>query len=93
MLETPTSTSTATIHDSPANRPFIYVSAEDIFRPFVPDGYIRTKRQAEEAVLALCADSALRARIAQEGEEGQAADGGVVRPVLVRPGTFSLAAR
>ncbi|KAJ9125560.1 hypothetical protein QFC22_000522 [Naganishia vaughanmartiniae] len=90
MLETPTSPSLSNATDEPATRPFVYVSAEDIFRPFVPDGYIRTKRQAEEAVLALCADSALRARAAQEGKEqvvgDRAADGGAVRPVLVRPG-------
>lgn len=70
MLETPTTET--------ANRPFVYVSAEDIFRPFVPDGYIRTKRQAEQAILRLCADSAER--------EHKGEDGGVVRPVLVRPG-------
>lgn len=73
MLETPTSET--------ADRPFVYVSAEDIFRPFVPDGYIRTKRQAEQAILRLCADSAER--------EHKGGDGGVVRPVLVRPGGSS----
>ncbi|TFK29998.1 mitochondrial protein [Coprinopsis marcescibilis] len=31
-------------------RPFVYVSAEDIFRPIVPDGYIQTKRQAEKGI-------------------------------------------
>ena len=28
-------------------RPFVYVSAEDIFRPFIPARYIETKREAE----------------------------------------------
>lgn len=28
-------------------RPFVYVSAEDVFRPFIPAKYIQTKREAE----------------------------------------------
>lgn len=31
-------------------RPFIYISAEDIFRPIVPAAYIETKREAEERI-------------------------------------------
>jgi len=31
-------------------RPFIYISAEDIFRPIVPAAYIETKREAEEQI-------------------------------------------
>ena len=31
-------------------RPFIYVSAEDIFRPVIPAKYIETKREAERAI-------------------------------------------
>lgn len=31
-------------------RPFIYISAEDIFRPIVPTAYIDTKREAEELI-------------------------------------------
>lgn len=31
----------------PGPRPFVYVSAEDIFRPFIPARYIETKREAE----------------------------------------------
>lgn len=31
-------------------RPFIYISAEDIFRPIVPSAYIDTKREAEEKI-------------------------------------------
>jgi len=31
-------------------RPFIYISAEDIFRPVVPSAYIDTKREAEEQI-------------------------------------------
>lgn len=75
MLETPTSATPP--------RPFVYVSAEDIFRPIVPDGYIRTKRQAEQAILALCADSQQRAQVDETH-----VDGGAIMPVLVRPGRF-----
>lgn len=31
-------------------RPFVYISAEDIFRPVIPAAYIDTKREAEEQV-------------------------------------------
>ena len=31
----------------PKPRAFVYVSAEDIFRPFIPAKYIETKRRAE----------------------------------------------
>lgn len=31
-------------------RSFIYISAEDIFRPVVPATYIETKREAEEQI-------------------------------------------
>jgi nucleoside-diphosphate-sugar epimerase len=31
-------------------RPFIYVSAEDIFRPLIPARYIETKREAEQEI-------------------------------------------
>ncbi|KAI0306460.1 NAD(P)-binding protein [Multifurca ochricompacta] len=31
-------------------RPFVYISAEDIFRPVVPAAYIETKRDAEERI-------------------------------------------
>ena len=31
-------------------RPFVYVSAEDIFRPVIPARYIETKREAEWAI-------------------------------------------
>lgn len=56
-----------------ARSPFIYISAEDIFRPFVPERYISTKRAAERAItegsLASLAPGATRA----------------IRPVFVRP--------
>lgn len=31
-------------------RPFIYISAEDIFRPVIPARYIETKREAERSI-------------------------------------------
>ncbi|THH00429.1 hypothetical protein EW145_g7079 [Phellinidium pouzarii] len=36
--------------DAAPRKPFIYVSAEDIFRPFVPGRYIKTKREAERGI-------------------------------------------
>ena len=34
-------------------RPFIYISAEDIFRPVIPARYIETKREAEQGIESL----------------------------------------
>lgn len=31
-------------------RPFVYLSAEDIFRPVIPARYIETKREAERRI-------------------------------------------
>lgn len=31
-------------------RPFVYISAEDIFRPVIPARYISTKREAEQGI-------------------------------------------
>jgi hypothetical protein len=31
-------------------RPFVYISAEDIFRPVIPGGYINSKREAEQGI-------------------------------------------
>ena len=36
--------------ESEQPRPFIYISAEDIFRPVIPSAYIDTKREAEEKI-------------------------------------------
>ncbi|KAI0683694.1 mitochondrial protein [Cytidiella melzeri] len=36
-------------------RPFVYVSAEDIFRPFISPRYIDTKREAEQGIARLTA--------------------------------------
>lgn len=45
MTSTP---STSAIGNMP--RPFVYISAEDIFRPIVPARYIETKREAERGI-------------------------------------------
>ncbi|CDS00159.1 uncharacterized protein SPSC_00176 [Sporisorium scitamineum] len=47
-----TSSSSAPLSES---APFIYISAEDLFRPVVDARYIRTKRQAESAIARLAA--------------------------------------
>jgi len=36
--------------DGSRSRPFVYVSAEDIFRPVIPARYIETKREAEQGI-------------------------------------------
>lgn len=43
----PTSTPGAEGSPPSSPRPFVYISAEDIFRPFIPARYIETKREAE----------------------------------------------
>jgi len=49
-------------------RPFIYVSAEDIFRPVVPARYIETKREAERRIAEMLAsDPAYRAVFIRPG--------------------------
>ncbi|KAG9019659.1 hypothetical protein FRB90_012005 [Tulasnella sp. 427] len=54
-----------------AAKTFVYVSAEDVFRPFVPKRYIDTKRQAEEEISHLCREVSLTQSI---------------RDVFIRPG-------
>lgn len=36
--------------------PFVYISAEDIFRPIISSRYIETKRQAEEGISEIAQD-------------------------------------
>ncbi|KAK4048746.1 hypothetical protein OIO90_005739 [Microbotryomycetes sp. JL221] len=60
--------------DGAARFPFVYVSAEDIFRPWVSSRYIETKRAAEKAILA-------RAEALDRAPEGAWR----LRPILVRP--------
>ncbi|KAM0756313.1 NAD(P)-binding protein [Meredithblackwellia eburnea MCA 4105] len=54
--------------------PFIFISAEDIFRPMIPERYIQTKRQAEQII---SSEVALKGA-ASEGLRR-------IRPVFVRP--------
>ncbi|GAA5938264.1 hypothetical protein JCM3775_002931 [Rhodotorula graminis] len=63
----PSSSSSSLVSPSP----FVFISAEDIFRPFVPARYIQTKRQAE-------ADIWRRATAPADEPPS-------VRPVFVRP--------
>ncbi|KAK9894362.1 hypothetical protein P389DRAFT_197658 [Cystobasidium minutum MCA 4210] len=84
------STSSSFSQDLPLS-PFIYVSAEDIFRPFVPDRYILTKREAEDRIIRMSdtARTLLEASEELAGEnEGDNLErpARLVRPVLVRPG-------
>ncbi|KAL0946587.1 hypothetical protein HGRIS_012788 [Hohenbuehelia grisea] len=37
-------------------RPFVYISAEDIFQPFIPARYIKTKREAEQGIALMLTD-------------------------------------
>ena len=55
--------------------PFVYLSAEDIFRPFISPRYIETKREAEQAILDRLASSSEDASSPQRS----------IRPVFVRP--------
>jgi len=48
--------------DLDGKRTFVYISAEDVFRPFVPKRYIDTKREAEENLAQLCASEAYSMR-------------------------------
>lgn len=54
-----------------AGKTFVYVSAEDVFRPFVPKRYIDTKRQAEKEISRVC---------------GEISPPGSLRDVFIRPG-------
>lgn len=38
-------------------RPFVYISAEDIFRPIIPARYIETKRAAEQGIELMMANN------------------------------------
>jgi len=53
MCETFMSTSPDPGVESTSPRPFVYISAEDIFRPFISARYIETKREAEQGIEAM----------------------------------------
>ncbi|KAF9075236.1 mitochondrial protein [Rhodocollybia butyracea] len=40
-----------------SQRPFVYISAEDIFRPWIPARYVETKREAELGIEAMLSTS------------------------------------
>lgn len=72
--------------------PFVYVSAEDVFRPFIDGRYISTKREAEAAVLAAGQEEqngALETLSVEERLVEAAAEQPLkraIRPIVVRPG-------
>jgi len=88
-LETPPSSSSSpSTSTPPAPSPFVYISAEDIFRPVIPARYISTKRQAEERILRLTstAESMYEQSLTEDNEsERLERPSRAVRPVLLRP--------
>lgn len=53
------------------HRPFIYISAEDVFRPFIPQRYITTKREAERGIAEMARDrSDFRVAFVRPSERG-----------------------
>lgn len=82
-------------NETPEN-PFIYISAEDVFRPFVPPRYISTKREAERRIQRM-SDTArsMSSLSGREGSQGNDFEGlerpsRTVRPVYIRPSESSL---
>ena len=67
------SDSAPTVRSEESSYPFVYVSAEDVFRPFVPARYISTKREAEAGISAIAS------------HPDKAAPGRSIRPVFMRP--------
>ncbi|KZV90411.1 putative mitochondrion protein [Exidia glandulosa HHB12029] len=57
--------------EGPHERAFVYISAEDVFGPFVPPRYVQSKREAEEELARLATFEHATAQI---------------RPVFLRPG-------
>jgi hypothetical protein len=81
---------------SPANEPspFIYISAEDVFRPFVPERYILTKREAETRIqrMSETARSMLQQSMQEDNEfEQLERPQRLVKPVFVRPSKLNIA--
>lgn len=64
-------------HEGTPDSTFVYLSAEDIFRPFVPARYIATKREAEVTIMRRVGElDVLQHR--------------AIRPILVRPSEFTM---
>lgn len=75
-------------HESIRESPFVYISAEDVFRPLIPARYIATKREAEISIqrLAETARSMMAEGLQADNEfEKLETPGRLVRPVLMRP--------
>ncbi|GAA96779.1 uncharacterized protein L969DRAFT_54435 [Mixia osmundae IAM 14324] len=70
---------TQELSSSTRSTPFVFISAEDIFRPFIPERYIATKREAEQEMTRL-----VMARAFPSGDAPVEA-GRDVRPVFLRP--------
>ena len=68
-----------------APSPFVYVSAEDLFRPIIPARYIETKREAEQALSVIATQSILRQAAPSDASSADAASARALRPVFVRP--------
>jgi hypothetical protein len=74
--------------NSQQESPFVYISAEDVFRPVIPARYIATKREAEIGIqrLAETARSMMAEGIAGDNEfERLETPQRLARPVLMRP--------
>lgn len=62
------------------DNPFVYVSAADVFKPFVPERYITTKREAESRIRELCDQNSLA-----QTDDTQSIKPDF-RPIFARPG-------
>ncbi|KZS99204.1 hypothetical protein SISNIDRAFT_480773 [Sistotremastrum niveocremeum HHB9708] len=69
VLATFLSNATSTASGSGKDRTFVYISAEDVFRPFVPSQYIESKRKCEREIRRMCesADSPVRSIFIRPG--------------------------
>jgi len=54
--------SSSPVASTPTPRTFVYISAEDVFRPVIPTRYITTKREAEQMIIYLCENASPAAR-------------------------------
>ncbi|CAD6929223.1 unnamed protein product [Tilletia controversa] len=90
FIESRTGTCPLTSTPTSTSAPFVYISAEDIFRPIVSERYIKTKREAEYELARLALDS-LNASSSSSSTSlsslaTAAAKEPVIRPFYVRPG-------
>lgn len=75
--------------DTDASSPFVYLSAEDVFRPFVPARYVETKREAERTIWNEVAASKGVGQVAQEGGVQGVKHARAIRPLFIRPSEFT----